>query len=213
MRSPAKTWNAQRTTSAKRIPLQAESVSANIPSISSKGPAHVSSFSGLRCSSRSMAARSFSLADICKLPKRAGNCDGAETRYFFSTRKKRCKQFEYSGCKGNANNFATKKECNSLCEEFKTPGRCIAKYPAFHWSLSEMTLELMSLAAECLLPVETGSCDKEITRYYFKADEELCKRFTYTGCDGNQNSFESKEACRLYCKVGISWRGLSFTNS
>lgn len=64
-----------------------------------------------------------------------------------------------------------------------------------------MTFELMFVGSECLLPVETGSCDDSITRYYYKADEGLCKSFTYTGCNGNQNNFESKEACRKFCKV------------
>jgi len=59
----------------------------------------------------------------CLLPKAAGNCQGKkEPRYFFNPdkgSKGKCKKFKYTGCDGNANNFATKDECKAFCKYSK----------------------------------------------------------------------------------------------
>ena len=38
-------------------------------------------------------------------------------RYFFDSKTSTCKQFTYSGCKGNANNFQTSAACRAKCAE------------------------------------------------------------------------------------------------
>ena len=53
--------------------------------------------------------------DICTLPKEVGPCKGAFNRYYYNSIKGKCKQFIYSGCDGNANNFKTKKACKATC--------------------------------------------------------------------------------------------------
>lgn len=54
----------------------------------------------------------------------------------------------------------------------------------------------------CQLDSETGSCRAAITRWYFDRIEGECKTFTWGGCGGNDNRFNSKTLCDKKCKPG-----------
>ncbi|XP_042332997.1 kappaPI-actitoxin-Avd3a-like [Sceloporus undulatus] len=56
---------------------------------------------------------------VCTLPKEEGPCKGAIPRFYFNFYGKRCTEFRYSGCGGNKNNFASKKDCIGTCRAFK----------------------------------------------------------------------------------------------
>mmetsp|Transcript_31142 Transcript_31142/g.50028 ORF Transcript_31142/g.50028 Transcript_31142/m.50028 type:complete len:174 (+) Transcript_31142:38-559(+) len=49
----------------------------------------------------------------------------------------------------------------------------------------------------CSLAAETGACRGAFPRYYF--DGSQCSQFTYGGCGGNANNFESLEDCQNLC--------------
>ncbi|XP_053377247.1 actinia tenebrosa protease inhibitors-like [Mercenaria mercenaria] len=51
----------------------------------------------------------------------------------------------------------------------------------------------------CEFQKETGPCLASEQRYYFDKDSGLCRRFTYSGCEGNGNNFETYEECRKVC--------------
>jgi hypothetical protein len=51
----------------------------------------------------------------CQLSKQPGPCRGYFPRWWFNKATRRCEQFVYGGCQGNANNFATQAECQSAC--------------------------------------------------------------------------------------------------
>ena len=53
--------------------------------------------------------------------------------------------------------------------------------------------------SRCELPAEPGPCEALIDRYYFDVESERCRHFIYGGCQGNQNNFESLDACRATC--------------
>lgn len=62
-------------------------------------------------------------------------------------------------------------------------GRCVGRHP---------------LEAEiCGLPVVTGPCNAAFPRYAY--DGSQCVPFTYGGCQGNANNFETLEACEQAC--------------
>ncbi|ELU15520.1 hypothetical protein CAPTEDRAFT_50617, partial [Capitella teleta] len=52
----------------------------------------------------------------CLMAPDPGNCGGVQReRWFFSPEAKQCRLFGYSGCQGNANNFATIEDCMAKC--------------------------------------------------------------------------------------------------
>lgn len=51
----------------------------------------------------------------CFGPVDRGTCDGAERRFAFNPKTKRCQPFPYSGCGGNENNFTSRKDCFINC--------------------------------------------------------------------------------------------------
>nr|ACO12558.1 Tissue factor pathway inhibitor precursor [Lepeophtheirus salmonis] len=52
----------------------------------------------------------------------------------------------------------------------------------------------------CQLPKDVGDCDKNVTKYYFNSESEECEEFTFGGCNGNDNKFDSMEECSEACK-------------
>ncbi len=51
----------------------------------------------------------------------------------------------------------------------------------------------------CKLPPESGSCNAYFPSYYFDAATGACESFVYGGCGGNDNRFDSVEACHAAC--------------
>ena len=59
----------------------------------------------------------------CALPYDAGPCTAAMTRYWFNVETGRCEEFTWGGCEGNANNYATRAECEDDCACWRLEGR------------------------------------------------------------------------------------------
>ncbi|CAK8694427.1 unnamed protein product [Clavelina lepadiformis] len=53
--------------------------------------------------------------------------------------------------------------------------------------------------AVCTLRRDPGPCRGRFTKYYFDNDTKTCKTFTYSGCEGNSNNFDSEEKCLRMC--------------
>ncbi|XP_042899599.2 uncharacterized protein [Parasteatoda tepidariorum] len=46
---------------------------------------------------------------------------------------------------------------------------------------------------------DPGTCNDGIERYYFDAVYQKCEQFTYRGCGGNNNNFQTLQECREKC--------------
>lgn len=44
-----------------------------------------------------------------------------------------------------------------------------------------------------------GPCNDTITLWFFNHKTEICEQFTYGGCQGNGNRFESELECHQAC--------------
>ena len=58
------------------------------------------------------------------------------------------------------------------------------------------------LPARCTLPSETGTCDAYFPMYFHNPLTGVCEPFVYGGCGGNDNRFETREACQAACRGG-----------
>lgn len=72
----------------------------------------------------------------------------------------------------------------------------------------------------CSLPMAVGPCLALIPRWWYNKKTQTCSQFTYGGCQGNNNSFQSESICQAICKkkcksqrpqspmlAGLCWAG------
>jgi len=61
-----------------------------------------------------------SLPSLCTMPYEAGSCGHTHVRYYYDAGERTCKQFSYSGCLGNDNNFLNFVDCMTVCGRFSS---------------------------------------------------------------------------------------------
>ncbi|XP_078408028.1 carboxypeptidase inhibitor SmCI-like [Cetorhinus maximus] len=118
----------------------------------------------------------------CRMDADSGPCRGLFYRYFYNKLTKQCEEFIYGGCLGNLNNFRTAKDCQNVCHKPK----------ALHSYLPTL----------CNAPADQGDCNESITKYFYNNSTDNCETFTYSGCGGNKNNFNTKHLCRRTCRKG-----------
>ena len=57
----------------------------------------------------------FTSVAICGLPAETGMCGENIRKWHYETESGLCKEFLYSGCEGNYNNFDTREDCEGRC--------------------------------------------------------------------------------------------------
>lgn len=51
----------------------------------------------------------------------------------------------------------------------------------------------------CMETLKMGNCSTYKERYYFDVIDQTCKKFYFTGCNGNRNNFQTKQECSTTC--------------
>jgi len=112
--------------------------------------------------------------EICLLNLDVGSCNaGYFTRWYYDRSEGECKRFFFQGCGGNENRFETLFQCQKTCQH------------------------------TCQLPPETGLCRAAIPQWHYNNSAGQCTPFTYGGCGGNDNRFNTKALCENACKPGV----------
>lgn len=63
--------------------------------------------------------------------------------------------------------------------------------------------------AFCQFDSESGRCRASHQRWYYDSSSGECKTFTWGGCGGNFNRFETKSACETVCQPGCQHENCS----
>jgi len=53
----------------------------------------------------------------------------------------------------------------------------------------------------CALAVDPGPCSVPVIRWYYSHDTGRCVAFTFGGCHGNANKFDTRQECEGVCPV------------
>ncbi|XP_067288679.1 papilin-like isoform X2 [Pseudorasbora parva] len=167
----------------------------------------------------------------CRLPMDAGPCEALKHMWAFDSSAGKCVPFTYGGCKGNGNKFDSQKECEELCgvmlrkacKSKPDSGPCFGNFQRFFYNSSVMTCETFTYGgckgnqnnfvtekkclqscrteAACRLPIHVGPCRAHIPMWAFDSSAGKCVPFTYGGCEGNGNKFNSQKECEEQCRV------------
>ena len=57
---------------------------------------------------------------------------------------------------------------------------------------------------KCYLPKSIGRCRASQQVYYYNPDIASCEEFSYGGCDGNTNRFETMDECTEECVLPLT---------
>ncbi|XP_047512868.1 uncharacterized protein LOC125054801 [Pieris napi] len=114
-------------------------------------------------------------SEFCFLGLDPGPCTQFEERWGYDPSLGSCVQFQYGGCGGNRDNFPSKELCQHYCSPVQDT---------------------------CQLPMITGPCEDSHMQWFYDATTDSCTQFSYSGCEGNDNRFGSREECEHRCKTG-----------
>lgn len=120
------------------------------------------------------------------------NCFDYSIKWRFDMNEGRCVQFWFGGCNANENLFNTSVECEARC--VNPNGTDICELPLVN-------------------PIKSGEsqgCQQNVTRYYYDINTSSCKSFSYSGCYGNANNFESLDECERRCQVPLLFGNFIF---
>ncbi|XP_076032052.1 proteoglycan-like sulfated glycoprotein papilin isoform X2 [Oratosquilla oratoria] len=140
--------------------------------------------------------------DVCELPRVVGPCDGSFLQYYYDPNIDDCFEFDFGGCQGNKNKFDSLYSCRQRCQKNRDgPGTA----PEFEEKFPDVEIGGIhtdvepTLPEACLLSVDEGLCRAALPHWYYDANTGRCIGFSYGGCGGNANRFQSVELCERQC--------------
>ncbi|VDP76854.1 unnamed protein product [Echinostoma caproni] len=152
---------------------------------------------------------------ICGEGRKDGIPCGKKVRvYHYSAVDHACMPFDYLGCKGGRNRFATKELCERTCLKAveSLPGWRRERMALLQYQTSQLASDEenggrkkdMKPAKHCTEQMDTGvSCDDGVTqpsvRWYYSPRTRRCFEFVYLGCGGNGNRYDNYTTCIADC--------------
>ncbi|KAI6241997.1 hypothetical protein M3Y99_00276400 [Aphelenchoides fujianensis] len=121
--------------------------------------------------------------DVCNAPPSTGQCQLRVAKWHYDPEQQQCRIFYWSGCGGNGNRFSSASECAALCQ---AETRVVHNEDA------------------CLQPRDSGPCIDAITQWYYDPSIGDCRKFTFGGCRGNSNRFNTQTECQQRCRAPVA---------
>ncbi|XP_022834336.1 kunitz-type serine protease inhibitor A-like [Spodoptera litura] len=109
-------------------------------------------------------------------------------RYYWDVHGQSCQRFYYGNCHISYNSFRSIPSCKNDCEEY-----------AHILTFTNVTANVF-----CFFQPEFGNCNSYYPRWYFDINEMKCKGFSFSGCGGNHNRFDSANDCMLVCSEVVN---------
>ncbi|CAP32591.2 Protein CBG13980 [Caenorhabditis briggsae] len=83
-----------------------------------------------------------------------------------------------------------------------SPQRCArdTDCPSTHTCAMEHQVCCPTPQTLCTEPLRVGDCKQSVRQFWYNAETKTCESFLYTGCQGNNNRFNSLNECQSYCK-------------
>jgi len=116
-----------------------------------------------------------------------GPCEAEIPAWTFDKVTKICEIFSYGGCGGNENKFGSKSECEKTCVSssgLDGDGGSGQDYSEGPCDQQKGVI---------------GPCEADIPAWTFDKVTKICEKFSYGGCEGNENNFRSKSECEKTC--------------
>ena len=142
---------------------------------------------------RTIIGQELEVKSPCDQEKDAGPCRGMKPKWYFDKSSSTCKLFFFGGCQGNDNRFDSLNECSQTCD--------------VDWK------EQRKIRQVCTQPLVKGDCRAAKRRFYFNVETNRCELFEYSGCDGNDNNFETRNECMLTCQFSLKNGGVIVAGS
>lgn len=147
----------------------------------------------------------------CMQPKAEGLCRAVIPSFFFDVQTGKCTLFDFSGCHGNDNRFATEEECEQACYHYPTYWQDTRNPPSTfnptgvttlgsdHGDVHQETLDVCSLRT-----VNPGPKRCKINtqgRWTYNSKTGRCDHFDYIPCSSVDppNLFLNEFACLARC--------------
>ncbi|XP_035435260.2 kunitz-type serine protease inhibitor A-like [Spodoptera frugiperda] len=138
------------------------------------------------------------IGDITQLPKsmycriqpnrnQCGRHSRTSLRYYWDVHGKSCQRFDYGNCDNSYNMFSSIPSCKDECEE----------------DSHILTFTNVTANVFCFFQPEFGNCNSYHPRWYFDINEMKCKGFSFSGCGGNHNRFDTANHCMHTCSEFI----------
>jgi hypothetical protein len=125
--------------------------------------------------------------NACELDRDIGPCKAYFEKYYYNKQTKTCEKFGWGGCKGNANKFNDKEECEL---------QCVLGKKDLDLEITQKITEIKSedsigpkklSSVICQLKKDTGYCKAYFPKFYFNSSTKRCEAFVWGGCGGKLN--------------------------
>uniref|UniRef100_A0A158R4C3 Kunitz/Bovine pancreatic trypsin inhibitor domain protein n=1 Tax=Syphacia muris TaxID=451379 RepID=A0A158R4C3_9BILA len=165
---------------------------------------------------------------VCSLPKNEGkSCSPYERSapkfedvWYFSLSTNECQQFQYKGCDGNINRFASKEQCSNTCFIALCPigspyminygpvncskeMDCPSGYLCMPSRLGRSTTNVCCPRPETMctksISENKDNCPISIYRYRYDSANDRCVNVLQSACAPNTNTFENSLDCKRFC--------------